>query len=69
MKRMKVICPNCDNLAAKFGCPFYETSAKSRINVEELFYECVREIGKFRQNLNLKFANKPKEKKGNSVLI
>ena len=58
-----------ENLATKFGCPFYETSAKSRINVEELFYECVREICKFRQNLNLKFVNKPTEKKGNCVLI
>lgn len=31
-------------LARSFACPFFETSAKSRINVEEAFYECVREI-------------------------
>lgn len=31
-------------MAASFGCPFYETSAKQRINVEEIFYQLVREI-------------------------
>jgi GTPase KRas protein len=31
-------------LAKSFGCPFFESSAKSRINVEESFYELVREI-------------------------
>ena len=30
--------------AKSFGCPFFETSAKSRINVEESFYDLVREI-------------------------
>ena len=32
--------------AKSFGCPFFETSAKSRINVEESFYDLVREIRK-----------------------
>ena len=31
-------------LAKAFGCPFFETSAKARINVEESFYQLVREI-------------------------
>ena len=32
------------DLAKSFGCPHYETSAKGRINVEEAFYQLVREI-------------------------
>src|SRR3990167_3434448 len=32
------------DLARSFGCPFFETSAKERINVDEAFYEAVREI-------------------------
>ena len=34
-------------LAKQLGAPFLETSAKARINVEEAFYEVVREIRKF----------------------
>lgn len=33
-------------LAKSFGCPFKETSAKSRINVDESWFELVREIKK-----------------------
>lgn len=33
-------------LAAAFGCPWMETSAKARIRCEESFYELVREIRK-----------------------
>lgn len=33
-------------LARAFGCPFVETSAKARLNVEECFYGLVREIRK-----------------------
>lgn len=31
-------------LAMQFGCPFYETSAAIRCNVDEVFYTLVREI-------------------------
>ncbi|KAJ5078305.1 ras-like protein rasd [Anaeramoeba ignava] len=34
------------DLAKTFGCPYIETSAKTRINVEEAFFGLVREIRK-----------------------
>jgi len=34
------------DLAKQWGCPFFETSAKDKINNEECFYEVVREIRK-----------------------
>lgn len=65
--------------ATEFGCPFIETSAKSRFNVETAFYDLVREIRRFNRELGapangrLNGAGKPgpmqmgedeKEKKG-----
>ena len=44
-------------LAKGFGCPFYETSALNRVNVEVCFYDVVREIRK------LSIKNEPKGKK------
>ena len=38
-----------EELAAKWGCPFFETSAKAKINNEECFYEIVREIRRTEQ--------------------
>ncbi|KAJ5068627.1 ras gtpase-related [Anaeramoeba ignava] len=40
------------DLAKTFGCSFIETSAKTCINVEEAFFQCVREIRKFRNQFN-----------------
>ena len=37
-----------EDLAKSFGVPFFETSALSRINVDESFFELVREIRKAR---------------------
>ena len=34
-------------MAAQFNCKFIETSAKSRINVDEAFYNLVREIRRY----------------------
>jgi len=34
-------------VAAEWGCSFFETSAKDKINNEECFYQVVREIRKF----------------------
>ncbi len=38
-----------EELARSFGVPFFETSALSRINVDESFFELVREIRKARK--------------------
>lgn len=35
------------DMAKHFGCQFVETSAKARINVDEAFYQLVREIRKY----------------------
>jgi len=32
------------NLATQFGCPYFECSAKNRVNVEEAYYQAVREM-------------------------
>ena len=39
-------------LALVFGCPFFETSARDNINVEEAFFELVRETHKHTQEKN-----------------
>ena len=49
-------------MAKSFGCPFVETSAKTRINVESAFFDLVREIRKDDQK-NSGFPGKPKNKK------
>ena len=36
-------------LAGLMGCPFFETSAKSRVNVEEVFLELVNEIRRMQE--------------------
>eukprot|EP01089_Gocevia_fonbrunei_P012658 TRINITY_DN3054_c0_g1_i7.p1 TRINITY_DN3054_c0_g1~~TRINITY_DN3054_c0_g1_i7.p1 ORF type:complete len:206 (-),score=53.65 TRINITY_DN3054_c0_g1_i7:78-656(-) len=38
-----------NDLSKSFGCAFLETSAKTRVNVEESFYQLVREIKKSRE--------------------
>lgn len=39
-------------LAKSFGCKFIETSAKSRINVDNAFYDIVREIRRFNREMS-----------------
>ncbi|KAI5293898.1 Ras GTPase [Ascosphaera atra] len=41
-----------EDLARDFGCKFIETSAKSRINVENAFYDIVREIRRYNKDMN-----------------
>jgi GTPase KRas protein len=50
------------DLARNFGAPFFETSAKTRVNVEESFYSLVREIRKLMGNA--KAVGGTKAKKG-----
>mmetsp|Transcript_5357 Transcript_5357/g.8774 ORF Transcript_5357/g.8774 Transcript_5357/m.8774 type:complete len:194 (+) Transcript_5357:47-628(+) len=47
-------------LAKEFGCPFFETSAKEKINNAESFEQCVREIRKLEENT----GQKKKESRG-----
>mmetsp|Transcript_15948 Transcript_15948/g.17705 ORF Transcript_15948/g.17705 Transcript_15948/m.17705 type:complete len:202 (+) Transcript_15948:212-817(+) len=56
------------DLAKNFGCPFMETSAKKRTNVEEAFFEIVREIRRQACPVEDDEDNdKPKSKKKNSL--
>lgn len=56
------------DLAKSYGTPFYETSAKTRINVEESFFELVREIR--RQDVQKQpVGGKKKEKKKGCAIL
>lgn len=39
-------------MAKQFGCKFIETSAKSRINVDNAFYDLVREIRRYNREMS-----------------
>jgi GTPase KRas len=39
-------------LAKSFGCKFIETSAKMRVNVDEAFYDLVREIRRYNKEMS-----------------
>ena len=54
-------------LAASFGCPWMETSAKARIRVEDAFYELVREIRNEIRNQG--GAKKPEKRGGKKCVI
>ncbi len=51
------------NLAQSFGCPFFETSAKTPINVDLAFHDLVREIRRFDQMNSLSSSESKKDKK------
>jgi len=55
------------------GAPFYETSAKNRINVEEGFYQLVRQVRKWNSMVQEEDTSSPKKgkkaKKGLSCLL
>jgi GTPase KRas len=56
-------------LARTFGCQFKEASAKTRVNVEEAFYDLVREIRKTSSNFTSSDTAKPKKKSGGCTLL
>lgn len=58
-------------LAKQLGnCPFLETSAKARINVEEAFFEVVREIRKWNNSgTDTDGPKKPAKKKSRCALL
>jgi GTPase KRas protein len=43
--------PEGEALAKSFGCKFIETSAKSRINVDNAFFDIVREIRHYNKQM------------------
>ena len=53
-------------LARSWDCPFFETSAKENINVEDSFYQLVREIRKDKAALNS--FPQPRRKGGCSLI-
>ena len=52
------------DLAKNFGCKFIESSAKQKINVDEAFYELVREIRRFNKE---SLPKGPEKKKGKNL--
>jgi len=60
-----------EELAKKFGCPFFESSAKNHINVDESFRELVREVRRFKQEASDADPSKPgrKVKKGKGCIL
>ena len=56
-----------ENLAKEWNCPFFETSARRRINIEESFYDLVRLI---RRDINSDcILQKPKKTKKKDCFI
>ena len=56
-------------LARNLKCPFYETSAKLRVHIDECFHELVREIKKVQLEKNKEQTEKKKKKGGDCVLL
>jgi len=53
-----------EDLAAKWKIPFFETSAKLKLNNESCFHELVRVMRRYEDELNKKKGNKKDDKKG-----
>ncbi|XP_077993054.1 ras-related protein Rap-1b [Glandiceps talaboti] len=55
------------NLAKTFGCAFLESSAKAKVNVNEIFYDLVRQIN--RRTPEAKKKNKARRNKSTCQLL
>ena len=57
-------------LAKTLGdCPFFETSAKTRLNVEEAYFELVRQIIRFQASTPKKGKEAKKDKKSSCIIV
>ena len=50
-------------LAKEWGCPFFETSAKTKINHEECFFQIVRQIREINERERKEEEERLKKKK------
>jgi GTPase KRas protein len=57
------------DLAKSFGCPFFETSAKRRVNVDECFFALVREIRKEEHSRETKGQKKSNKKRSQCSIL
>lgn len=55
-------------LAEKFDVPFFETSAKTRVNVDDVFFELVRLVKKYKTE-SVEPDDEPTEAKGCCVMF
>ncbi|KAJ5074311.1 ras gtpase [Anaeramoeba ignava] len=58
-----------NEFAIKHGCPFYETSAKTRYNVEETIFTLLREIRKYPFDSNSNSKSKSNSNSKSNCLI
>lgn len=54
-------------LARTLNCPFFETSAKLRVNIDECFHELIREIKRAEQERSKDLQKEAK--KGNKCVL
>lgn len=57
------------DLAKSFSCPFHEASALSRLNVDETFFKCVKEIRRTNKPPIFKKTNPRKRNKNNPCVM
>lgn len=55
--------------ATSFGCSFMETSAKTRVNIDECFHELVRQVNRKRKAENPSFGKREKKRKNRACNI
>jgi GTPase KRas protein len=66
---MQVTTEQGQALATSWGCPFFETSAKTKINHEECFFQIVREIRSMHSAEEKKAQGKKEKKPFRCVIL